>query len=229
MSPAFSSGDPRILFGAVPGWEYRDDSETAAPLRLDPRPPGHVLTFAFSPGYPKDSRLLVGGTTPAPDKDKLQSSTVSVCSDSQCAAPTTLPGAEGTPTVFTSRSFVGTGEAYAWTGDRLFRSTDGGEHFKALALPAKGAVTGMVDDADGAVYVSLAGTDKGTPTGGLFVTRDSGKTWTQLGQDTRLAKGAASVTSLGKNRLLASLAAGGVLCSGDAGATWAKRCPAATS
>ena len=229
ISPAFSSGDPRILLGAVPGWEYRDDSVTTAPLQLDPRPPGHVLSFAFSPGYPKDARLLVGGATPSPEDNRLQSSTVTVCSGSQCAAPTSLPGADGLPTVVTSRAFVGTGETYAWAGDRLFRSADGGAHFKALTLPFKAAVTGLVEDTDGVFYVALLGTDaKGKPAGGLFVTRDSGRTWIPVGQDTPLAKGAVSVASVGKNRLLASAAAGGVLCSVDAGRTWATRCPAPT-
>jgi photosystem II stability/assembly factor-like uncharacterized protein len=176
-----------------------------------------------------DSRMLVGGATPTPDKDTLQASTVTVCSGSQCTAPTVLPGADGVPSVFTARSFVGTGEAFAWVGEQLFRSADGGAHFKAITLPLKATVTGLTEDTDGAFFVSQLGTDpKGKPIGGVFVTRDSGRTWTPVGQDTPLAKGAASVVSTGKNRLLASPAAGGLECSVDAGRTWANRCPPPT-
>src|SRR5205807_9220664 len=45
------------------------------------------------------------------------------------------------------------------------------------------------------------------------------------GKDTALAKGASSVVSLGHDRLLAAPNASGLLCSADAGKTWAKRCP----
>jgi RNA polymerase sigma-70 factor (ECF subfamily) len=229
ISPGFSGSDPRIVLGAVPGWEYRADSNTTAPLHLDPRPAGQVLTFAFSPGYPMDARMLVGGATPTPGKDKLQSSTVTVCSRSQCASPTVLPGADGVPDVFTARSFVGTGQSFAWVGEHLFRSVDGGASFKPVALPLKAAVTALTEDTDGAFFVSLLGTDaKGKPVGGVFVSRDTGQTWTPAGQDAPLAKGAVSVVSTGKNRLLASPAAGGLECSVDAGKTWADRCPKPT-
>src|SRR5437764_621987 len=46
--------DHRIIIGAVPGWEYRDDTNSTTPLHLDNRPQGHTLTFAFSPAYGKD-------------------------------------------------------------------------------------------------------------------------------------------------------------------------------
>jgi photosystem II stability/assembly factor-like uncharacterized protein len=93
----------------------------------------------------------------------------------------------------------------------------------------KATVTGLAEDLDGAFYVSLLGTDvKGKPTGGVFVTRDSGRTWTPVGQDTPLAKGAVSVASVGKGRLLASAATGGLQCSVDAGKTWSTRCPLPT-
>ena len=82
------------------------------------------------------------------------------------------------------------------------------------------------EDSDGAVYVSLLTTDaKGVTSGGVYATRDGGKTWNQVGKDTALAKGATSVSSLGHDRVLASPANGGLLCSADAGKTWAKRCP----
>ena len=48
VSPAFTI-DHRILIGAVPGWEYRDDTNATAPLQLDGRPQGQTLSFGFSP------------------------------------------------------------------------------------------------------------------------------------------------------------------------------------
>jgi photosystem II stability/assembly factor-like uncharacterized protein len=59
----------------------------------------------------------------------------------------------------------------------------------------------------------------------VFVSRNGGRTWTQVGKDTALAKGTTSIASLGHDRLLAAPAASGLVCSADAGKTWAKRCP----
>ncbi|MBV8303427.1 MAG: hypothetical protein JOZ04_04400, partial [Acidimicrobiia bacterium] len=61
-----------------------------------------------------------------------------------------------------------------------------------------------------------------------YVTRDSGKTWTQVGRDTALAKGGTSIVAVRHDRLLAAPAGGGLVCSADAGKTWATRCPAAS-
>jgi RNA polymerase sigma-70 factor (ECF subfamily) len=226
ISPAFAS-DHRILVGALPGWEYRDDTNTTSPLQLDPRPPGHVFTFAFSPSYLKDMKLFVGSATPATDGDTLQSSTVTVCTGPKCAQPAALPGTEGIPNVLISRSFATTGQVFAWTADHTYRSTDGGKTFKTMTMPAASAVQGLAEDPDGALYASLLTTDpKGITSGGLFVSRDAAKTWSQVGKDTPLGKGAGSVASISHDRLLATPAAGGLLCSADAGKTWATRCPA---
>src|SRR5207237_252639 len=56
ISPAFSSGDPRILLGAAPGWAYHDDLKTASPLDFGPIPTGPT-TFAFAPTYPPDGHI----------------------------------------------------------------------------------------------------------------------------------------------------------------------------
>jgi len=195
-------------------------------LKLEPRPPGHTLSFSYSPAYPKDARLLVGGVMPVADGG-LQASSVSVCNAGKCSDPAVLPGADGTPTVLASKSFVGSGQAFAWTSSKLFRSLDGGGHFSTVNLPApKADIKGLAEGPDGAIYVALLSTDaKGKTGGGVFVSRDGGRAWSQIGDDTPLAKGAASVGSIG-TRLVASSASGGMLCSADAGKTWAKSCPA---
>jgi photosystem II stability/assembly factor-like uncharacterized protein len=227
ISPAFPI-DHRILIGAVPGWEYRDDTNSTTPLQLDSRPRGHTLSLAFSPAYTKDGRLFVGTSSPDANNPTQQVSTVTVCSFGKCGTPAVLPNADAgsLPTVQASRTFSSSGVAFAWAGAHLYRSADSAQSFKALTLPANGAVQGIAEDAEGALYVALLNTDaKGVTTGGVFVTKDAGKTWTQVGKDTGLAKGASSIVSIGKDRLLAAPVGSGLVCSADAGKTWAKRCP----
>jgi hypothetical protein len=218
--------DHRILIGAVPGWEYRDDTNTTTPLHLDRRPQGHTLAFAFSPDYGKDGKLFVSTTAPDQTDPTHQDTTVTVCAFGKCGDPAVLADADRPATVQPSRAFASTGVVYAWAGQRFYRSADGGSSFKAVTLPANASVQTVAEDPDGAVYVSLLKVDPKTGSiGGVYVTHDGGKTWTQVGKDTALAKGASSVVSLGHDRLLAAPNASGLLCSADAGKTWAKRCP----
>jgi len=226
ISPAFGF-DHHILIGAVPGWEYRDDANTTTPLQLDHRPQGHTLAFAFSPAYAKDGELLVSTSAPDPNNPPSQLSAIAVCRFSKCADPVVLPGTGAIPSVLPTQSFATSGVVYAWTASALYRSSDAGASFKPVTLPNTGSVLGLAEDPDGAVYLSMSTTNaKGVTSGGLYVTSDGGKTWTQVGTDTALAKGATSVSSLGHGRVLAAPAGGGLLCSADAGKTWAKRCPA---
>jgi RNA polymerase sigma-70 factor, ECF subfamily len=225
ISPSFAV-DRRILIGAVPGWEYRDDANTTTPLHLDSRPQGPTLSFAFSPNFGKDGELFVGSSASKQGDPTQQVSAVTVCALSKCGDPAVLDDADGVPTVLPSRAFATNGVVFAWVGNRLYRSSDGGDSFKSVTLPANGAVQDIAEDPDGTVYASLLNTDpKGVTTGGVFSTHDGGKTWTPVGGNTPLAKGATSITSLGHGRVLAAPAAGGLLCSGDAGKTWATRCP----
>ncbi len=224
FSPAFAV-DHRILIGAVPGWEYRDDAGTTKPLQLDRRPNGQTLSFAFAPTYAKDGHLFVGSQAPSASDPTNPVSAVTVCTLGKCGDPAVLSDADGLPTVLPSRA-SDANVVYAWTGDNFYRSSDGGDSFKSVTLPAKGDVNAVAEDPDGAVYVSLLSADgKHPPTGGVWVTHDAGKTWTQVGKDTPLAKGATSMSSLGHDRVLAAPAAGGLLCSADAGKTWSRRCP----
>ena len=225
ISPAFPV-DHRILIGAVPGWEYRDDTGTTTPLRFYGRPPGHTLSLAFSPSYTKDGKLFVGSTAPDPTNPAQQTTRVTVCVFDKCGGPAVLAGADGLPTVQASSSFATTGVVYAWAHERLYRSADGGQSFTPVTLPATAAVQSVTEDPDGTVYVAVLSTDpKGITSGGVYVTGNGGKTWTQLGKDTALAKGSSSILSLGHDRLLAAPAASGLVCSADAGKTWANRCP----
>jgi RNA polymerase sigma-70 factor (ECF subfamily) len=225
ISPGFSLGDPRILIGATPGWQYRDDLGVISPNGW-----GTVLstvrTFAFAPTYPSDRRVVIAGTAPTPAN--RNQSVVVVCTGSTCGKQAMLEGAAGPPTVVLAPSFAHTGLALAWRRNQAYRTTDGGAAFAAIRLPMDAPVETAVFDDDNTLYVGLSalGND-GTSSGGLFVSRDVGDSWQALGAGTVLARGVAAVTRLGDGRLLAAPAAvagGGILCSADGGQSWAPRC-----
>jgi hypothetical protein len=223
MSPAFSAGDPHIFVGAIPGWIYHDDTKAVTPLDSVPESASAALSLAYAPAYPADHRRVIGGTDTSPDANSM----VSVCDGSVCTAPAVLPGSTGTPAVMTSRRYKDTNIAFAWHLDRLFRSRDGGASFKLLTLPAPGLVQSVADDGAGHLYMALLDNQPGTTTGGLFVSGDSGDTWSRLGAGTRLDRGVLSVATVPGGRLLAgpfALTGGGLLCSPDGGRSWAPRC-----
>lgn len=225
MSPAFSSGDPVIWVGFAPGWVYHDDTKAVTPLQMWPPPVADHATYAFSPAWPADDRVLLGGWNAG--SDGPQSATVSLCEASQCRMPSLLPGAMGSPELLTLPSFQTTGTAVAWSGDKLYRTENGGRSFRLRVLPAPGKVSSIVATPDDRLYMAMADVTLGGPIGGLYVSDDRGDTWRELGDGTRLDKGVASVAALPNGNLLAAIhmaAGGGLLCSSDDGRTWARRC-----
>lgn len=225
MSPAFSSGDPVIWVGFAPGWVYHDDTKAVTPLDMWPVPVADYATYAFSPAWASDRRVLLGGWGLGPDG--VQSATVSVCRASRCDMPAVLPGLIGSPSLLTAPSYPRTGLAFAWANSRLLRSTDGGHTFAGLQLPGTGHVSALTVGADGRLYLGLAGATTQGPRGGLYVSDDDGSTWRSIGAGTRLAYGVSSVSPLPNGHILAAvdgLAGGGLTCSVDDGRTWATRC-----
>jgi hypothetical protein len=124
-----------------------------------------------------------------------------------------------------SPSFASDGLAFAWQGAKLYRSTDGGNNFTPLALPATGAVNGASLGNSGDFYMALLDVHGASSTGGVFSTRD-GSSWRHLGKGTALDSGAETVASLLGGRILAAphVRGAGLLCSGDGGASWTARC-----
>jgi photosystem II stability/assembly factor-like uncharacterized protein len=157
-----------------------------------------------------------------------QSSAVSVCRHTTCGAAAPLPGSVGVPSLFATRAFATTGLAFAWRAGQLFRTTSGGAAFSALSLPAPADVEALAEDAAGNLYLALLRPQpEGPPVGGVFVSHDGGSHWERLGQGTPLANGALTVAALPDGRLFAApngVTASGLLCSADAGRTWARRC-----
>ena len=89
----------------------------------------------------------------------------------------------------------------------------------------------MAEDQAGGLYVALLDTSGRASTGGVFVSRDAGTTWSRIGAGTALDRGATAVMPLPDGRLLAapySSIGGGLLCSPDDGATWGQRCSVPT-
>jgi len=223
MSPAFSAGDDRILVGAIPGWIYHDDNKAVTPFDSVPESTSAALSFAYAPAYPRDHRIVVGGTDASP----AQNAIVSACDASACTAPAALVGSTGTPSVMTSRSYSTTGLAYAWDVDKLYRSRDSGQSFAPLSLPLQATIQAVAEDAQGALYVGVQQVTATGSTGGLFVSRDAGSTWTRLGAGTPLDQGVLSVIVLPTGNILVgpySNRGGGLQCSSNGGRTWAARC-----
>src|SRR5437764_14726527 len=109
MSPAFSSGDGRILVGAIPGWIYHDDTKAVTPFDAVPESTSQALSFAYAPAYPSDHRIVVGGTDTSPN----QNSIVSASDVANCTSPAILPAPTGTAAVMTTRTTPSTGVAFA--------------------------------------------------------------------------------------------------------------------
>jgi RNA polymerase sigma factor (sigma-70 family) len=223
MSPAFSSGDSRILVGAIPGWIYHDGTKAVTPFDVVPESASAGLSFAFAPAYPRDHRIVVGGTDTSPGQNAI----VSACDVSNCTAPAVLAGSTGTPAVMTSRSYSTSGLTFAWTPAGLYRSTDGAVSFSSLRMPGPGTVRAFTEGADGTLYMGMLSTGVGRASGGLFASHDAGSTWARLGAGTVLDNGVLSVIALPSGNILAGpygLSAGGLQCSSDGGQTWSPRC-----
>jgi hypothetical protein len=224
MSPGFSSVDRQILVGAMPGWIYHDDNTLVTPFNLAPEPASIALSFAYSPSYVSDRKLIVAGTALGP----LSQSLVSRCVGATCTMATPLAGSTGTPSLLASRTYANSALAYAWQQSRFYRSVDGGASFAALQLPVTGSVQSVAEDQTGALYVALLDMRPGNgSSGGVFVSHDTGSTWSRVGAGTALDRGATAVMPLPDGRLLVAPYAangGGLLCSGDNGGTFAPRC-----
>jgi RNA polymerase sigma-70 factor (ECF subfamily) len=225
MSPGFSDGDPQIWVGFLPGWIYHDDSKLVTPLDMWPPSAADYATYAFSPAWPRDHRVLVGGW--APETVGLRQGTVTLCEQKACHMPVALPNVVGSPEVLTMPSFTTTGVAFAWADGHVFRTRNAGRTFAPVALPDDAPVTSLVADGE-RLYLATAAWAPAGPVGGLYVSDDLGSTWRRLGAGTPLASGVGAVTPLPEGRILAAPQAGlgnGLLCSADNGRTWAARCP----
>src|SRR5207237_695973 len=77
---------------AMPGWIYHDDNSVVTPFSLAPEPMSVALSFAYSPSYTADHKLIVGGTGAPIGSPSL----VSRCTGATCTLATPLAVPVGT-------------------------------------------------------------------------------------------------------------------------------------
>lgn len=223
MSPEFSDGDPRILIGAAPGWVYDDSDKTVKPVTSLSPAPSLTRTFAFSPSYRADRRILVGGTrTPLGGADV---STVTLCDASACLSTATLASLTGSPQILFSHSYAADGVVFAWRSNGLYRSADGGLSFTKIALPRAALIESVVNNGTDGFLLVMSSNSRQKAGGGLFTSLD-GVEWREL------PIGSADVLAAARfgTSILAGpswTAGGGLRCSSDGGGSWQTRCGSA--
>ncbi|MFN2544570.1 MAG: sigma-70 family RNA polymerase sigma factor [Actinomycetota bacterium] len=219
MSPGFDDLDPSILIGAQMLMRYRDDLGTMQP---DPQLTGHgPFNPTFSPSYPSDPRVFVGGTEVNAVTMQV-GAVVHVCQRSVCSS-SWLPDAEGVPVVRLPAIFSQTGSAFAFTPDRIFGSTDAGGSFSPLPAPWQGGnVWDLAVSDDGNILLAAIAGATTVSTNGLYISADAGATWNHA-QSPLLQHGVKAVAASG-GRILAVLGDRGIACSSDGGRSWDTRC-----
>jgi RNA polymerase sigma-70 factor (ECF subfamily) len=218
ISPAFSRGDPTILIGAQTLMQYRDDRRVIEPVPSNIVGPLYPL---FSPDYPRDARIFVGGikfdpVVGRPHPVVFTCADGGVCTESVLKAPADVPRLRAAP------DFTRTGRLFAFTQRRLFVSTDSATTFAPFKKPDRARLLTDLAVVGGRVFVSTAG--RPSSKGGLYhKSVDGGGGWHKVGHRL-LSDGVLNIVS-GNGLMFVALSDGGLLCSTDAGRTWYSRCP----
>lgn len=219
ISPTFGRGDPTILIGAQTLMQYRHDTGTTAPVahgasvgRVEP---------AFSPAYAEDNTIYLGGVSPDPTSGRM-ATTVWTCRQQICAS-TSVAGLNQVPKLrFSTTS--GDGRVILFTQSAVSVSDSFAQlHFRPIDIPLGDAA---IEDVEAAGKASLVVTTRPTTHddrgGSVLLSRDNGRTWNKAVP--RLFQGGAGeIISVGGN-LFVALDNGGLMCSGDRGHSWTRRC-----
>jgi hypothetical protein len=233
MSPLFSDGDPRILFGSdrallVPQpMQYLDGMAGTIPLRV-PLPQSAIplqFWFPHDRDFAADRRMLVAAVeAPRPTGDLVaqatrlvvNSSTIYSCTDQACDLVVDL-GAENMP----KRAWTGRDTVFVGGSRALHRSVDGGRSFVPVTLPGTEARRLLV--ALTASAGKLFATISSDQANQLFVSEDDAGTWRLLDEKERSFY---NMIALPDGALLDGVqsAHGGITCSVDGGITWADTC-----
>jgi RNA polymerase sigma factor (sigma-70 family) len=214
LSPDFATGDERVFVAGPPLSSYRlsDPAPTPIPAIAPSTQAGGI---AIGPLWGAAGELLVSAKVTGSEAALYS------CTANGCAQLARLPGAERPPRLLSSRSRPG--RVVAWSYNWFARSEDGGRNFVRRSLPYGLSVTGVHEGPTGSLYVT--GGSIGAASG-VFVSHDAGDTWLPIGAGSLVGRGATTVVALPGGRLLAGvLPHGGLACSVDRGATWARRCP----
>jgi len=207
------------------------------------------ISFAYAPGFPSSGRftpaLLSAG-------DKQHGLPVIQQCDAHltCQGSATLAGA----TTFSlpvslamSSTYADDGVVFAQSGKGLYKSTNGGNSFSPLAIPATATTantaTPMMAVAPGysengptktlfvAVFEIFPDPKNPRTGGGIYKSADGGTTWSVVGSPSPMDNGAMTVALAPDGRLFASYLSthgSGLLCSVD-GTSWQASCPSVGS
>jgi RNA polymerase sigma-70 factor (ECF subfamily) len=225
MSPGFSSGDPRILLTDAPGRQYDDRLRATTPLDLTPQlsTVSQRFSFAFPSTFDPLSPVMYVAST-----DSVSSSlvgTVSRCVGRTCASTVQLSGVRATPSLLTAQ-YGGHDVLYAWGGNAMYRSLNGGTAFERVSLPkAVGGVGELTTDGAGTVYMFAADmTTSGFP--GIWRSTDAGASWARVPTSGIPAGALFTIAAVPDGTLLVGMSSeyGGLACTHDGGKTWAPHC-----
>lgn len=223
MSPAFSSGDPRILLPDAPGLQYNDRTKLPEPMNLRPGPStlSQEFTFGFPSAYdPAHPVMYVGAALPAASGTQ---GVVYRCEGTSCGQAIALPNVAGAPRISVVPTSLGNDVVLAIRDGSVFRSVDGASTFERVSLPhADSAILSETVGADGRVFAVTLIDFKSR----LLASSDAGATWRQLGDPTTDGTSLSTVQPLPNGALLTSLTGSraGFACSHDDGKSWTKRC-----
>ncbi|MDQ3757613.1 MAG: glycoside hydrolase, partial [Actinomycetota bacterium] len=226
MSPAFSSGDGRILLPDPMGMEYDDRVKGTVPVRMSPLPPtvSGYLSFAFPGRYdPADPVVFVAGSLPQatpPLSSVAGQGVVARCEGARCGEPVPLPGVLGTPML------LATGDSIlAWTPtQQVFRIASHGSSLVSASAP-RGLryLSDMFTDRHGTVFAVGGGVSGRTR---MFRSTDSAASWQEVPTDSLPTIMIGHVVVLDDGTFLVAMdqITGGFACSHDQGRTWAPHC-----
>lgn len=231
ISPRFSAGDPRIVFGSQRmqrslALEYRDGTSAVAPLRLPLPPTAMAMELSFGPVAIGEGRLLVS-TLEAPTVAGLGTDTLPVapwtsavysCGSTSCTRALDLGSVITPPMVAWSPTAAGA--VFVGTGFSLHRSTDAGSSFADVALPESeppAMLVALVAGPDGRLYARMM-------SGGLYRSDDNGTSWLLLDRDPDSPQNLALLPDGTLLQGAPSETGCGVGVSRDGGRTWAHPC-----
>ncbi|MDQ3757702.1 MAG: hypothetical protein M3394_07625 [Actinomycetota bacterium] len=232
MSPAFSEGDPRILFSSDPlraipvATEYNDATGLVTPLALPLPTDVAAATFAFSPAYSSDGRVLVWGVRQQSVATMTLSGTfnprmgIFSCDAKSCEQVLDFEGFD-----FRQRLAWVDEVVYASTQRSLYRSMDNGRTFAKVVVPgdAFGFLEHFTLGHDGTLYAGVLKPGTGWQ---LFASPDRGDTWELVTED-HDTWAVRDVAALPDGTLLVGSwnESVGIRCSADGGRSWAPLCP----
>lgn len=222
MSPAFSTGDPRILLPDAPGLQYNDRTKLPEPINLRPGPStlSQEFTFGFPSAYdPAHPVMYVGAALPGATGSQ---GVVYRCEGTSCGQAIALPGVITAPRITVVPTAAGD-VVLAIRDEHVYRSLDGAVTFEKVAVP--GSKVSFFDETVGNAgrVLAIASIDRQSR---IVSSDDAGATWRQLGDPTVRGTSMGAVVQLPNGSLLTAMSGNraGIACSRDDGATWSNRC-----